>query len=127
MRMMMMMMMMKNNANTSKKKETASTKPIQLFTEQSDGTIASATSFTFEYLQQKQIKSIEWQIMGDTEFLMDNNKIDLIHNNKVKMLEEIDWSNTNEAFFDAVFPSILDHDKIIDDFLSDPRAEYHQT
>eukprot|EP00957_Ditylum_brightwellii_P126494 9642044-Ditylum_brightwellii.AAC.1 len=55
------------SANTSKKKETASIKPIRLFTEQSDDTIVSATSFTFEYLKQKQVKSIEWQIMDDTE------------------------------------------------------------
>eukprot|EP00957_Ditylum_brightwellii_P145936 11113385-Ditylum_brightwellii.AAC.1 len=30
-------------------------------------------------------------------------------------------------FSDAVFPSIVDHGKIIDDFLSEPRAEDHQT
>eukprot|EP00957_Ditylum_brightwellii_P186316 14185694-Ditylum_brightwellii.AAC.1 len=65
--------------------------------------------------------------MGDTEYIMDNNKIDLPHNNKVEMLKEINWSNMGEAFFDAVFPLILGHGKIIDDFLSDPRAEYHQT
>eukprot|EP00957_Ditylum_brightwellii_P106060 8089638-Ditylum_brightwellii.AAC.1 len=33
----------------------------------------------------------------------------------------------NEACFDTIFPSILGHSKIIDDFLSNPRAEYHQT
>eukprot|EP00957_Ditylum_brightwellii_P033949 2571857-Ditylum_brightwellii.AAC.1 len=43
------------------------------------------------------------------------------------MPKEIDWSNLNEVFYDAVFPSIVGYDKIIDDFLSNPRAEYHQT
>eukprot|EP00957_Ditylum_brightwellii_P066036 5009017-Ditylum_brightwellii.AAC.1 len=42
---------------------------------------------------------------------MDNNKIDLPHHNKVKMLKEIDR---------------IGHGKIIDGILSDPRAEYHQ-
>eukprot|EP00957_Ditylum_brightwellii_P060144 4567274-Ditylum_brightwellii.AAC.1 len=65
--------------------------------------------------------------MGDTEYIMDNKKIDLPHNDKVDMLKEINWSNMNDAFFDVVFPSIVDHGKIIDDFLPDPRAEYHQT
>eukprot|EP00957_Ditylum_brightwellii_P172092 13101324-Ditylum_brightwellii.AAC.1 len=41
------------SANTIKKKETASTKFIQLFTEQSDDTIALATSFTYKCPKQK--------------------------------------------------------------------------
>eukprot|EP00957_Ditylum_brightwellii_P026136 1976429-Ditylum_brightwellii.AAC.1 len=64
--------------------------------------------------------------MGDTEYITDNNKIDLPHNDEAKMLKDINWSNMNEAFY-TVFPAIFGHDKIVDDFLSDPRAEYHQT
>ena len=65
--------------------------------------------------------------MGDTEYITDNNKIDLPHNDEVDMLKDIDWSNLNETFFGAVFPSIVGHGKIIDEFFSDPRAECHRT
>ena len=41
-------------ASTSKIKETASAKSTRLFIEQSDETIAASTSFTFDYLRQKQ-------------------------------------------------------------------------
>eukprot|EP00957_Ditylum_brightwellii_P068234 5180140-Ditylum_brightwellii.AAC.1 len=43
------------------------------------------------------------------------------------MLNNVDWSNMNEAFFDTVFPLIVGHGKIIDEFLADPRSEYHRT
>eukprot|EP00957_Ditylum_brightwellii_P208272 15356603-Ditylum_brightwellii.AAC.1 len=65
--------------------------------------------------------------MGDTKYITDNNKIDLPHNDEVKMLKDIDWSNMNEAFFNDVFPSIVGHGKIIDDFLAGQRAEYRTT
>eukprot|EP00957_Ditylum_brightwellii_P050928 3862755-Ditylum_brightwellii.AAC.1 len=97
------------SANTSKKKETALTKSIQLFCEQSDDTIASVTSFMYEYLQQKQVKSIEWTIMNDTEYITDNKKIVLPLNDEVNMLKKINWSNMNEAFFGTIFPSIVVH------------------
>eukprot|EP00957_Ditylum_brightwellii_P177609 13528586-Ditylum_brightwellii.AAC.1 len=109
------------------KKETALTKFTQLFCEQSDDTIASATSSTYEFLQQKQVKSIEWAILGNTEYITDNNKTDLPVNDDVKMLKDIDWINTNEAFFGIVFPSIVGHGKITDEFLVDPRTEYYRT
>eukprot|EP00957_Ditylum_brightwellii_P051722 3922246-Ditylum_brightwellii.AAC.1 len=57
-----------SSANTSKKKETALTKSIQLFCEQSDDTIASATSFMYEYIWQKQAKSIAYLIMMKSRF-----------------------------------------------------------
>eukprot|EP00957_Ditylum_brightwellii_P089446 6811511-Ditylum_brightwellii.AAC.1 len=41
------------NVNNSKKKETALTKSIQLLCEQSDNTLASATSFTYEYISNR--------------------------------------------------------------------------
>eukprot|EP00957_Ditylum_brightwellii_P139393 10622895-Ditylum_brightwellii.AAC.2 len=53
--------------------------------------------------------------------------MDLPENNEVKMLNDINWSNMNEAFFDIVFPSIVGHGKIIDEFIADPRAEYYRT
>eukprot|EP00957_Ditylum_brightwellii_P073740 5603966-Ditylum_brightwellii.AAC.1 len=65
--------------------------------------------------------------MGDTEYISDNNEIDLPLNDEVEMHKDINCSNMNEAFFVAVFPLIVDHGKIIDEFLADPRAEYHRT
>eukprot|EP00957_Ditylum_brightwellii_P038960 2944451-Ditylum_brightwellii.AAC.1 len=43
------------------------------------------------------------------------------------MLKGINWINMNGAFFDTVFPLIVGHGKIVDDFLTDPRAEYDRT
>eukprot|EP00957_Ditylum_brightwellii_P073119 5557361-Ditylum_brightwellii.AAC.1 len=100
---------------------------MQIFCEQSDDTIASATSFMYKYLQQKQVKSIEQTILGDIEYITVNNKIDLPLNDEVKKLKDINWNNMDEAFFDTVFPSIVGHGKIVDEFLADPRAEYHIT
>eukprot|EP00957_Ditylum_brightwellii_P034839 2639682-Ditylum_brightwellii.AAC.1 len=114
------------NANTTKKKETASTKSIQSFCKQNDDTIVSATFFMYDYLQQNQVMSIDWTILSDTEYITDNDKIDLPLNDEVEMLKDIDGINMNEALFDTIFPSIVGHGKIIDEFIVDQRAEYHR-
>eukprot|EP00957_Ditylum_brightwellii_P039877 3019012-Ditylum_brightwellii.AAC.1 len=53
------------------------------------------------------------------KYIMDNNKLDLPHNDEVDILKNINWINMNEAFFDTVFPSIVGCGKIIDNFLAD--------
>ena len=65
------------------------------------------------------------------EYIENNNKVNLpINNNEdytPELLKDIDWDNMNESFFDTVFPSVVGHGKIIDKYLSDPRADYHAT
>ena len=53
--------------------------------------------------------------------------VDIPVNKGPELPKEIDWSDMNKSFFDAVFPSIKGHGKIIDEYLMDGRAEYHRT
>ena len=44
------------------------------------------------------------------------------------MKQDIDWKKKNDSFFFIyIIPSIMGHTKIIDEHLSDPKADFLQT
>ena len=88
--------------------------------------IANAKSFKHCYGSGKEVGSITWEILRDTEYLYDNDKIEFDEDSTCVM-KELDWDNRNEIFFEHIFPSIEGHGKIMDEYLSDGRAEFYKT
>ena len=87
---------------------------------------ANATSFKHCHGSGKQVGSITWEILRDTEYLYDNDKIDF-DDDSAYIMKELNWDNLNETFFEHIFPSIEGHAKILDEYLSDGRAKFHKT
>ena len=88
--------------------------------------IANATSFEHCHGSGKKVGSITWDILRDTEYLYENDHIQFDNDSSI-IMKELNWDNLNETFFDHIFPSIEGHAKMIDEYLSDHRAEFHKT
>ena len=90
--------------------------------------IANVDHFEFCYGTNKKIGKISWKILSDADYLEDNDKIESIDENQNPVIiKEIDWCDMSKSFFEHIFPSIECHNRMIDEYLSDPRAEYYQT
>jgi len=86
---------------------------------------AEAKVFTMTY-GSKEDEFIDWEILGDQEYHYDTvfrppNSLNII--SSYFTFE----SSFQENFFEHVFPSVVGHAKIVDKFLADPKAPYHET
>ena len=75
-------------------------------------------------------KTLKCDILADTEYIRNNNKVDLPDKSEEyspDLLSKIAWNNLNNSLFDTIFPSVVSHGKIIDRYLHDPLANIHPT
>ena len=119
---------MSSSTKSKRKKLSASKQSIKNFTSMDKIDIANADHFEYCYGTNKKIGKIDWKILPDTDYLEENDKIESIDEEKYpEIIKEVDWSDMNASFFEHIFPSIEGHGQMIDEYLSDPRAEYYQT
>ena len=76
-----------------KKKMSASATSINNFLNMDKRDIENSKHFEYEFINSGHIKKIKWEILGDTEYITDNNLVDLTADNRPELLKEIDWSN----------------------------------
>ena len=59
---------------------------------------------------------------------MDDDYLDMIDkNNYPELKHESDWKNFDDSFSQYIFPYIKRYAKIIDEYSSNPKAEFYQT
>ena len=68
--------------------------------------IVNAKHFEYEFLNCGCIKKIKWVILGDTEYIIDNNLVDLPDDDGPEIPKKIYWINMNDSFFSTIFPSV---------------------
>ena len=76
-----------------KKKISASATSINNFLNMDKQDIANSKQFEYEFINSGHINKIRWEMLGDTEYITDNNLVDLTDYNGPEPLKEIDWSN----------------------------------
>jgi len=108
-----------------KKKQSPMVKCQAEFAKLSKEVLAEATVFTMTY-GSKEAEFIDWEILGDQEYHYDTIFRPPTSSNVVSSSFDFECS-IQENFFEHVFPSVVGHAEIIDKFLSDPRATYHDT
>lgn len=108
----------------SKKKETMAETEMDRFLKQSDDQIRATTSYDLYYGDSPEQK-VTWKILPDTEHITDD---PLQMPEEAEFFPEMDWDlSFEENFFQRFFPDITGHGKILDEYLSDSRASYHDT
>eukprot|EP00957_Ditylum_brightwellii_P127846 9749807-Ditylum_brightwellii.AAC.1 len=60
---------------------------------------ATTAEFTYEYTNHnKEKKHLQWEILVYTDYIQDNDKINLPKNYEPEIQKHIDWNNINNAF-----------------------------
>ena len=108
-----------------KKKQSPMVKCQAEFAKLSKEVLAEATVFTMTY-GSKEAEFIDWETLSDQEYHYDTIFRPPTSSNVVSSSFDFQCS-IQENFFEHVFPSVVGHAEIIDKFLSDPRATYHDT
>ena len=78
-----------------KKKMSASATSINNLLNMDKRDIKNSKHFEYKFINSGHIKKIKWEIIGDTEYITDNNLVDLTDDNRPELLKEKDWSNMN--------------------------------
>jgi hypothetical protein len=86
---------------------------------------AEAKVFTMTYGNNEN-ECFDWDILGDQEYHID---CDFKPPDTSKVISSCFNFETSiqEIFFEHIFPSVAGHAKIIDKFLANPRAPFHET
>jgi hypothetical protein len=118
-----------DDANGNLRKLSLEQESIWKFKDLSKDVPEKATVFNFAYGKEEEEEKIVWDILPDGKHVMDLPFEPLM---EAKYLKDITWKTEeekdyNRVFFDHFFPSINNHSKIIDEYLSDPHAKWHNT
>jgi hypothetical protein len=103
--------------------------PLQMsildFCKQDDGTQKKATDYQMPFGRDGCTNQVfDWKILGETEHITESPYDIPMEGPQVN----IDFNQPMaKIFFDNVFPDVSGHAKIIDKYLSDQRANFHQT
>ena len=81
--------------------------------------ISTAKHCKYEFLNSGYINRIRQEIIGDTEYINDNNLVNLLYDEGPELLNKIYWINTDDSFFNTILPSVEGHTKKIDQDLKD--------
>ena len=82
----------------------------------------------YDMVIDKNGNSIKWKILGDTEYLKAEDD-PMKYPDGPHLLRDIGWEkkSLSSVFFDEFFPLVDGHAKLMDEYLSDPRASYNTT
>jgi hypothetical protein len=106
--------------------KTPETKDEDFFVKQDIDTLKTTNILQVKY--SKDENPIEWTILGDGEHLRGDAKYTKLKKRSQPSLSEVDFSLApHENFFKHVWPDMTGTAKIIDEYLSDSRAAFHNT
>jgi hypothetical protein len=87
--------------------------------------IAAASLFVTEWGNQP-ANAIEWTVQQDDEFL-DWGTPNMEEHEATDEVQLEDEIKLGDLFFEKIFPSFSGHSLLLDKYLSDKRADFHQT
>lgn len=113
--------------SVDKSKKSPETRSEEEFCKMDTDILKDAKVFNCTYNDKE--PPIVWKIYGDTEYITHDEKYSKIKNKSTPNLANVDFEHKtlHENFFEHVWPDMTGSAAIMDDYLQDPRAEFHQT
>lgn len=114
------------NLEATDNRRSPETKSEDDFVRMESNILQTTSSFSCTYHPQE--PPIVWKIYGDQEYIHHDAKYTRIKDHSAPVLSNVDFGKTpHENFFEHVWPDMKGSAAIVDEYLSNPLAEFHHT